>query len=230
MYICRASYCPYFGHSEFTSLPRFCMLDSPHDLSGIIHCLALASLASAFSAGPALIIIVLAVIRKFTDYKIADITIGKLALVVTVAAQINLIMLGSELFKEFYAPTHHSQSAVYLFFGLGEHNALIPWIWTAILMNVAATIVLTLHPLRKKRPLLYITCGVLFVAIWIEKGMGLIIPGFIPGPWGKVVEYTPSWVEIGVTLGIWAMGMFVFTLLVKFAIPIELGSLRYQKP
>ena len=84
-------------------------------------------LASAFAAGPALIIIVLEMIRKFTDYNIENKTLHKIALVVTVAAQINLIMLGSELFKEFYFPTHHSSSAVYLFFGMDGKNALMPW-------------------------------------------------------------------------------------------------------
>ncbi len=186
-------------------------------------------LASAFAAGPALIIITLGVIRKFTDYWVEDVTIGKIAMVVTVAAQINLVMLGSEIFKEFYAPTHHSQSAVYLFFGLDGHTGLIPWIWTAIIMNVVATAVLTIHRLRKNLSLLYIACGTLFIAIWIEKGMGLIIPGFIPGPWGKVVEYTPTWVELGVTAGIWAMGLFIFTMLVKIAIPIEMGRVRYRE-
>ncbi|RMG99477.1 MAG: polysulfide reductase, partial [Chloroflexi bacterium] len=185
-------------------------------------------LASAFAAGPALIIIVLAVIRRFTDYEINDVTFRKLAMVTTVAAQINLVMLGSELFKEFYAPTHHSLSAVYLFFGLDGHNALVPWIWTAIIMNLLATGVLTIHKLRNSPVFLFGACAVLFVAIWIEKGMGLIIPGFIPGPWGKIAEYTPTWVEISVTAGIWAMGIFVFTLLVKVAVSIELGRMRYR--
>lgn len=186
-------------------------------------------LASAFAAGPALIVIVLGVIRRQTDYDIADNTINKIALVATVAAQINLIMLGSELFKEFYAPTHHSQSAIYLFFGLNGYNGLLPWIWTSIGMNLLATVILTFHPLRRKPVFLYGSCAVLFIAIWIEKGMGLIIPGFIPEPWGKIVEYTPSWVEIGVTGGIWAMGMFLFTVLVKIAIPIETGRVRFDK-
>jgi len=67
----------------------------------------------------------------------------------------------------------------------------------------------------------------LFLAIWIEKGMGLIIPGFIPSPLGEIVEYTPSWVEISITTGIWALGAFVFTILIRVAIPIELGHSRY---
>ena len=184
-------------------------------------------LASAFAGGPALMIIALGVIRKFTIYDIKDETINKLALIITVAAQINLVMLGSEIFKEFYAPTEHSASAMYLFFGLHGHNALVPWIWTAIVLNIIATVSLTLHPVRSNLNLLFPVCGLLFLAIWIEKGMGLIIPGFIPSPLGEIVEYVPSWVEISITAGIWAMGAFVFTILIRVAIPIELGHSRY---
>jgi len=186
-------------------------------------------LASAFAAGPALIILVLAVIKSFTEFKIPEKTLKKIALVVTVAAQINLIMLFSELFKEFYAPTHHSESAYYLFFGLDGNTALVPWIWTAITMNVLATLLLTFHKLRSNPKVLYFSCMLLFIAIWIEKGFGLIVPGFIPGSYGDIVEYTPTGIEIGVTLGIWALGAFVFTILAKVAIQIETGKMLFKK-
>lgn len=187
-------------------------------------------LASAFAAGPALIILILEFIRKFSEYKVPNTTLRRIAIIVTVAAQINLIMLFSELFKEFYAPTHHSQSAIYLFFGLEGKNSLVPWIWTGIGFNVIATIMLTFHFIRNNFTYLSWACGLLFIGIWIEKGLGLIVPGFIPGPWGKVVEYSPSWIEIIVTMGVWAMGAFIFTLLAKIAIAIETGKLRYKKP
>lgn len=186
-------------------------------------------LATAFAAGPSLIIIALAIIDKFTDYKIATNTFRKLALVIVVAAQINLIMLVSEIFKEFYSPTHHSSSAIYLFFGLHGKHALVPYIWTAIGLSVVATIILSIHKLRNNKTWLYVACVMLFVGIWIDKGMGLIIPGFIPGAWGNIHEYSPSWIEIGVTFGIWSMGAFIFTVLAKVVISIETGSLRYQQ-
>lgn len=185
-------------------------------------------LASAFAAGPALIILILGLIHRHTSYLVRTETLNKIALVVTVAAQANLIMLGSELFKEFYAPTEHSASAIYLFFGLEGHNSLVPWIWTGILLNVVATAALTIHRFRKNLSLLYISCAALFVGIWIEKGMGLIVPGFIPSPWGEIVEYSPTLVEIAVTLGIWSLGAFVFTVLVKVAVPIEVGRVRFK--
>ena len=182
-------------------------------------------LASAFAAGPAFIIIALVAIRSMTAYSIRKATIHKLALIATVAAQINLIMLASEMFYKFYWPTEYAASAIYLFFGLYGHNALVPFMWTALLLNLAATLVLTIHPLRKNLKILVPTCAVLFAAIWVDKGMGLVVPGFIPSPLGEIVEYVPTWVELWVTFGIVAMGLFVFTVLAKVAIAVELGEM-----
>ena len=183
-------------------------------------------LASAFTAGPAFVILLLGFIRRETKYEIAEGAFSKLALITTVAAQINLVMLGSELFYKFYSPTHHGINARYLFFGLGEHNALVPWIWIAIALNTVATLALMVHPIRRNHRWLMIACAVLFIGIWVEKGIGLVVPGFVPSPLGEIVEYTPSLVELGVTAGIWALGMFVLTVLVRVALPIELGEVR----
>ena len=185
-------------------------------------------LASAFAAGPSCMILTFSFIRSHTDYKIGDAALSKLAMIATVAAQVNLIMLGSEVFKEFYFPTHHSESAVYLFFGLHGHDSLVPWIWTSIGLNLVATGILTLHPLRRRPTLLALACAMLFVAIWMEKGVGLIVPGFIPSPLGEIVEYGPTWVELAVTAGIWGMGLFIFTMLVRVALAVESGRSRYQ--
>lgn len=185
-------------------------------------------LASAFAAGPALIVISLGIIKRFTAFNVSGAIIRKIALIVTVAAQINLIMLISELFKEFYAPTHHSESATYLFFGLEGHNALLPWIWTSISLNVMSTVMLTFHKIRNTPAALYVLCALLFVAIWIEKGFGLIVPGFIPEAYGNIAEYAPTFIEIAVTLGIWAFGGFIFTILARVAIAIEIKQLAYK--
>lgn len=183
-------------------------------------------LASAFAAGPALMILILSVIRRTTPYTITDSTIDKLSLVVTGAAQVNLIMLVSEMFKEFYWPTEHSKSAIYLFFGLDGHNALVPWMWTSLAMTALATIILTVPQFRQRKPILYLCSALLFVGIWIEKGMGLIVPGFVPEPWGRIfTEYSPTWVEWVITIGIWALGAWVFTILTKVAVGVEV---RYQ--
>lgn len=183
-------------------------------------------LASAFTAGPAFVILLLWFIRRETKYTIGDGVFSKLALVTTVAAQINLVMLGSELFYKFYSPTEHGINARYLFFGLHGYDALVPWIWGAIALNVVATGALMIHPVRRNPRMLMGACAMLFVAVWIEKGMGLVVPGFIPSPLGEIVEYTPSAVELAVTAGIWALGLFVLTVLIRVALPIELGEVR----
>ena len=183
-------------------------------------------LASAFTAGPAFMILLLGFIQTHTKYPIAQKAINKLATATAITSQINLVMLLSEVFYKFYSPTHHNISARYLFFGIDEHHALVPWIWTGIVLNVIATLALMIHPLRRNLKWLMTACAMLFVGIWIEKGIGLVIPGFIPSPLGEIVEYTPTWVELCVTAGIWALGLFVLTVLVRVAIPIELGEVR----
>ena len=186
-------------------------------------------LASAFAGGPAFILAMLGITKRFSDFKIDEEVLKKIAIVVTIAAQINLIMLGSEVFKEFYNETHHSISAIYLFFGIGSKNALVPWIWSAIGLNILATLTLTVHKLRNKGTYRYTACILLFVAIWIEKGMGLVVPGFIPSPFGVIAEYHPTLIEIVITLGIWAFGLFVITLLVCSGFAIEQNIIKYSK-
>jgi molybdopterin-containing oxidoreductase family membrane subunit len=178
-------------------------------------------LASAFAAGPALITVVLLIIRSATTYKIEDQIINKLRLIIVVSAIINLIMLFSEIFKEFYLPTHHSLPAIYLYFGLKGHNALVPWIWTGIGMNLLGTLTLIWNPGKNNSKGLVPACILLFVGIWIEKGMGLIVPGLVPSPLGEVIDYAPSWVEISIALGILAIGIGVVTVLIKPALIIE---------
>jgi len=186
-------------------------------------------LASAFAAGPALLILTVQVIRKYTGWKVQDGSLLTLRSIVIVALFINLFLLGTEVFTEFYTNSAHVASARYLFLGLHGYNALVPWIWTAITLNVIA-MALLLHPASKgKRKItLNIACAMLFIGIWIEKGMGLIIPGFIPTPIGEIVEYTPTLNETLICLGIWATGIFVYSILVRITIPVLRGELSHS--
>ncbi len=188
-------------------------------------------IASAFTAGPAIIILALQVIRRTTAYRIPDRALMTLRSIVQVSMMINLFLLANEVFKEFYTDSLHVASARYLFFGLHGHNALVPWIWTAIGLNVTAMILLAM-PLTRSLRWLDVACVCAIVGIWIEKGMGLVIPGFIPSPLGEIVEYTPSLNETLVCLGIWAFGFLCYTLFLRMSVPILLGTLRQadEKP
>ena len=181
-------------------------------------------LASAFVAGPAFIIIIMYLLRRLTDLPISEKAIKTLVQIVRVTILINLLMVVSELFTEFYTGGSHTASARYLFFGLHGKNALVPWIWTSIALNVAAALMF-LHPRAMSHShMIKLACVMAFVAVWIEKGMGLIIPGFIPSTLHEIVEYAPSLTEWKIMLGIWAFGLMVFTASIKAAIPILKGQ------
>ncbi len=182
-------------------------------------------LASAFAAGPSFLILTLVVVNRFTSYNVARKAIITLKQIVTVALTINMFLLICEVFTEFYTDSAHVVSARYLFFGLHGKSALVPWIWTAIGMNTLALVLLYLPVSSRRLPVLYVACGLQIVGIWIEKGMGLIIPGFVPSPIGEVVEYTPTLNEVLVSLGIWAFGLMIFTILVRITIPVLAGKL-----
>ena len=186
-------------------------------------------IASAFVSGPALIIIAFQIIRRFTSYPVSQSVIDILALIMTGALQISLFFVVAELFTDFYNEGTHAASIHYLFLGLAGFDGLVPWIWTAIALNVIAVIILTIHPLRRNMVFLNIACVLAFIGIWIEKGMGLVIPGFIPTPLGEIFEFAPTYPEIAISIACWACGILVFTLLAKAAIPIELGTVRYVK-
>jgi molybdopterin-containing oxidoreductase family membrane subunit len=184
-------------------------------------------LASAFTAGPALIILALQIIRKVTDYHISDKALLTLRNIVQVSMLINVFLLANELFKEFYTRTSHVASAEYLFFGLHGHHALVPWIWVAIAFNFVSMTLLVL-PLSRSLHYLNLASVLAIVGIWIEKGMGLVVPGFIPSPLGEMVEYNPSLNETLVCLGIWAFGLLCYTIFLRMAIPILQGRLAQE--
>ena len=181
-------------------------------------------LASAFSAGPAIIILALQVIRRVTHYHITNKALLTLRSIVQVSILINVFLLINEVFKEFYSGNLHVASSRYLFLGLDGHHALVPWIWTAIAFNLISMFLLIL-PLSRSLKWLDVACVLCIVGIWIEKGMGLVIPGFIPTPLGALIEYTPSLNETLVCLGIWAFGLLCYTIFLRMSVPILQGTL-----
>jgi molybdopterin-containing oxidoreductase family membrane subunit len=181
-------------------------------------------LASAFCSGPALVIIVYQIVRKFTRFHVTNEALFKIAEFIAVAMAVNLFLLGAEFFKELYSNTHHLSPLIYLYDGLHGKDALVPWIRTALAFNVTAFIIFLIPATRKNFATLNLGCVLIITGIWIEKGIGLIIPGFIPATLGEVWEYVPTGMEILITLGIWAVGLLVFTTILKVVLPIETGE------
>jgi len=181
-------------------------------------------LASAFCSGPAFMIVLFQVIRKYTKTNIRNEAIFKVAELIAYAMFINLFLLGAEVFKEYYSNTIHLAPMQYLYQGLKGHSDLVPYIWTATFFNVTAFILFLIPQTRENFVTLNIGCVLIFIGVYIEKGMGLVIPGLVPDVLGGIYEYSPTGIEILLTIGIWATGLFVYTMLLRVAIPILNGD------
>jgi Ni/Fe-hydrogenase subunit HybB-like protein len=185
-------------------------------------------LASAFCSGPAIMILLFQVIRKRSEVEIEDRAIFKIAELIAYAMGLNLFLLGAEVFKEFYSGSIDTYSIQYLYFGLHGKSALVPWIWTATLLNIGAFFLFLLPRTRENFTTLNMACLFVITGVYIEKGLGLVIPGFVPDTLGEIYEYTPTTPEVLITIGIWATGALIYTLLLKFAVPIYTGKLRFE--
>jgi Ni/Fe-hydrogenase subunit HybB-like protein len=179
-------------------------------------------LSSAFAAGPALLILLALIVRKFTKFDPGREQIQTLAKIVTYAILINVFFFFCEIFTVFYSqiPDHmlHFQ---YLFQGLEGKGRLVPWMWFAIVGMTVAAILMVFPKIRQNENTLALVCGLIIITTYIDKGLGLISGGFIPNPTEKVVEYWPTLPEALITLGVWATGFFILTILYKVAVSVK---------
>ena len=179
-------------------------------------------LASAFASGPSLLIILSLLIRKVTKFDPGEEAIRKLTLIVTYALLANLFFVIVELFTGIYSDIpehmHHFQ---YMFLGLEGHAALKPWMWLSLLLSILSVILMLQPRIRGNFRVLPWICGAIIVAVWIEKGLGLVVAGFIPNPMGTVTEYFPTFPEILVTIGVYGIGFLILTGLYKIAITVR---------
>ena len=186
-------------------------------------------LASAFCSGPAGMVLMFQVIRKWTKFRITDEAIFKIAELIAYAMFLNLFLLGAEVFKEYYSDTAHLAPMQYLYQGLHGHSDLVSYIWTATLFNLTAFLLFLIPQTRENHITLNIGCVLIFVGVYIEKGMGLVIPGFVPDVLGDFYEYSPTTTEVLVSIGIWGTGLLIYTMLLRIAIPIMNGDFHVSE-
>jgi Ni/Fe-hydrogenase subunit HybB-like protein len=179
-------------------------------------------LSSAFASGPALLILLCLLVRKYTKFDPGKEQIQTLAKVVTYATLVNVFFFFCEVFTVFYSqlPDHlaHFQ---YLFVGLDGKGQLVPLMWFSIVGMTLAALFLVNPKLRKNECTLGALCGLVIVTTWLDKGLGLMTGGFVPNPLEQVTEYWPTAPEAIISLGVWAMGFLVLTLLYKIAVSIK---------
>lgn len=177
-------------------------------------------LASAFAAGPALLILICLILRRLASFDVGEEAIRKLAVIMTYATVINIFFVLVETFTVFYSHIpEHMEHFDFLYLGRGGIHTLVPWMWLSALFSIVA-IGLLLSPSLQHR-MLALSCTLVFLSLWIEKGLGLIIGGFEPSPVGTVVRYVPTLPEWTIVVGIWAVGALIITVLTKITLAIR---------
>jgi len=179
-------------------------------------------LASAFASGPSLLILLALIARKFSSFDPGKEAIQKLAMIVAYAMTVNLFFVLVEVFTGVYSDMpHHVHAFEYLFLGLDGNAALVPWVWAGQLIAVGCIVLLLIPKVRNQEKYLAMLCVAVIVAIWIEKGMAMVVTGFIPSPMGTVTEYAPTAPEIAITVGVYAIGFFVLSVLYKVVLNVR---------
>jgi molybdopterin-containing oxidoreductase family membrane subunit len=179
-------------------------------------------LASAFCSGPAILILLCYIVRTVTRFDPGREQIRTLASIVTYAMILNVFFLLLELFTAFYSQIPgHMETFVYLYKGIEGHGKLVPWMWTSAFFMVLSLVLLIVPSFRRNQGLLVLGCISVVIGTWIDKGLGLVVGGFIPNPFNKVFEYWPTIPEIIISIGVWAIGFFVLTVLYKIAVSVK---------
>jgi len=180
-------------------------------------------LASAFAAGPALLLFIAMIMKRTTKFDVGEEAKNKLVTIIGYAAIINLFFLGCEFFVAYYSQMPgHMHTLDYLFFGLHGYDNLVPWMRFSMAASVIGIAMIFLARAQKSEIGIMASCVLIFVSLWIDKGLGLVLGGFVPNPLERVTEYIPTPVEIGITLGVWATGFLILTILYKVAIEVKL--------
>jgi len=179
-------------------------------------------LASAFSSGPALLILLILLLRKLTDFDAGREPVQKLAVIAAYAMSVNVFLILMEVFTALYSGIpEHSIHLKYMFVGIEGNMALVPWMWLSSILAVVTLLLIIPPKTRRNEAVLAVACVTLFLSIWIDKGMGMIVAGYVPNPLGEVTQYFPTVPELLISLMVYAVGALIITVLYKVALSVR---------
>ena len=179
-------------------------------------------LASAFAGGPALLIILAMIVRNISKFDPGKEAIQAVGKIVAYAMFANIFFLGLEFFTAFYSSIPgHTSPFKYLYMGLEGHSELVPLMWTSTVLAAVSLLFLIFPATRKNEKSLVIACVMLFISLWIDKGFGLIVGGFVPNPFEEVHTYWPTMPEALITVGVWSIGFLILSMLYKIAVSVR---------
>ncbi|MBI3785680.1 MAG: polysulfide reductase NrfD, partial [Deltaproteobacteria bacterium] len=181
-------------------------------------------LCSAFCSGPAVMLVLFQILQRTTRIAIKDAAIHKVAELMAYAMFVNLFLLGAEVFKEYYSGTEHLIHLQYLFRGVHGHHALVPYATAFVVCGIGAFLLFLFPATRRNVVTLNLGCLMIYASVYIEKGMGLVIPAFTPDVLGEIYEYTPTLHELRIGAAVFSTGFLIFTILCRIAIPIMTGE------
>jgi len=192
--------------------------------------LPFAFLSMAGASGPSLIVIIFLLARKFTKLEINDSVIDLLTTIIAWSLGIIILVFAAEIFTLLYPSTEHADSLKYSMFGHNGLNMYVPWFWVTMVAILGSFVALLFRKVRRSYDfLLPLVCFVVFIAILVEKPMILVFPAFSPSPLGEYTEYHVTFIEFFNVLFVWAIGFLSLTLIVKGAIGVLTGEVRYDK-
>ena len=179
-------------------------------------------LSSAFCSGPAILLLLLFLVRRLTGFDPGRDAIKTLSTIIVYAMCVNVFFYLLEIFTAFYSQIPgHMEPMLFLFSGHGGHLAWVSyWMWAAVIMAFASLAIL-IPPQWRTGPLLPLALIMLVAASWIDKGLGLLIGGFTPNMFEAFTPYMPTAKEIAVALGVYAVGALVLSLLWKIALGVK---------
>lgn len=180
-------------------------------------------LASAFASGPAILIIMCIIMRRFAKFDIGQEATQKIALIITYALSIHIFFFLVEIFTVFYGgiPEHVHHFEYLLARGGQSILTISAWI-SLVLIWIAFLLMINPQTRKTEGTLIYALLAVI-IAVWIEKGLSFIVPGFIPSPLGEIARYSPTLAEIFITIGVWSVGILILTVLYKVTVSIKKG-------
>lgn len=183
-------------------------------------------LASAFSSGPALLVLLCGMSRRFTGFDPGERAERSLAVIITYAFSAHVFFIVLEFFTAFYSgiPAQRA-SLAHLYWGWGDPGSLTIFTWVSIALGFGALGVLY-SPARRRDGWLLAAVTAIFISVWLEKGLGFVVGGFIPDPLEHVAVYRPTAVESFIAAGVWAAGILVLVILFKITSGVRAQAQR----
>jgi molybdopterin-containing oxidoreductase family membrane subunit len=134
----------------------------------------------------------------------------------------NVFFVSLELFTAIYSNIpEHLHHFEYMYFGLGDATNLVPFMWISVALAVVSLILLINPRFRHQEKYMVLACIAVFASLWIDKGLGMVVTGFVPNPLERITEYAPTLPEIAITLAIYSVGALILTVLYKVAITVR---------